>query len=176
MLETYYKMLHPTETIQNALPAITEAFVLFYGEENREFIEQKFKNMLIIGYLSPEDVKGIVSDIKKLESKKLINQFLKDIGIDPESDLANIYMGTDTLWLDYCHSIPINSYAKFLNGEIITEYGLNTVVDFLKQLYPEVTLENINDLQANGRFTELEQKVSKYKQMMEAYQEFLKNT
>ena len=39
MLETYYRMLNPTETIQRAMPAITEAFVTFYGEENREMAD-----------------------------------------------------------------------------------------------------------------------------------------
>ncbi len=85
MLETYYRMLNPTETIQRAMPAITEAFVTFYGEENREFIEQKFRDILIIGYSSPATVKRILNDMKKIKKylfpmvgKKI---YLKDFGI-----------------------------------------------------------------------------------------------
>ena len=62
--ETLYKMLEPTKTIKQSLPKIIEAFVTFYGEENREYIEEKFKNLIIVGYGLPDRLNTIISKIK----------------------------------------------------------------------------------------------------------------
>ena len=102
MLETYYRMLNPTETIQRAMPAITEAFVTFYGEENREFIEQKFRDILIIGYSSPATVKRILNDMKKIKSDELIKSFLEEVGVEVSSPEAKMYI--DTSYLDNTYS------------------------------------------------------------------------
>ena len=170
MLETYYRMLNPTETIQRAMPAITEAFVTFYGEENREFIEQKFRDILIIGYSSPATVKRILNDMKKIKSDELIKSFLEEVGVEVSSPEAKMYI--DTSYLDNTYSIPIHFYSSFLNGEL-PAYQMSKVVEFLKNFYPEVTLDNLQELENQDHFREIKEKVRKYDSIRSHYLAFL---
>ncbi len=170
MLETYYKMLHPTETIQSALPAITDAFVLFYGEENREFIEQKFKDMLVIGYSSPQNVKSILMNMKKLKSTELMQEFADSIGIDFSSRKFKTYIETTSL--ENTYSIPIHLYSEFLKGSL-PNYQVSRLVDFLKNFYPEVTTENVQELESQGRFIAMKEKAQKYDSIKDKYKSFL---
>lgn len=163
-------MLNSTETIQNALPVITEAFVMFYGEENRDFIEQKFKDMLVIGYISPQKVKSILIDMKELKSKELKQEFADFIGVDISSDEFKLYI--DTSALDSTYSIPIHLYSDFLKGRL-PKYQVSKVVEFLKNYYPEVTSENLQELESQGRFLDMKDKVQKYDNIREKYETFL---
>ena len=45
MNEITKRKLNSTQTIIDNLPKLIEAFVSFYGEKEREFIEDKFKNI-----------------------------------------------------------------------------------------------------------------------------------
>ena len=60
-----YKKLNATNTITASLPRIIEAFTTFYGEQERERITEKFNNMIIIGYMSPEKISQILKEDKK---------------------------------------------------------------------------------------------------------------
>ena len=86
MNDTLYRMLNSTETIEKSLPKIIEAFVIFYGEENREYIEQKFKDLIIIGYGLPDKLSSIIYEIKNNLTKELIEQFFEKIGITENNE------------------------------------------------------------------------------------------
>ena len=63
MAVDYNKLLKPTETLASSLPIMIETFVSFYGEANRPRIEDKFNNMLLIGYHSTNSINYILNHI-----------------------------------------------------------------------------------------------------------------
>ena len=81
MYDKTYKKINSTETIISSIPKIIEAFVTYYGESERENIENKFKNMLIIGYGSPDQTMSLIRDDKKQKSSELINSLLNKLNI-----------------------------------------------------------------------------------------------
>ena len=82
-----YKMLTPTETIEKALPKITEAFVNFYGEENFN----KLNNLFHLFY---EKFNGMefysVIDCLKNNVDNEYTKFFKQICLDMDNILANM--------------------------------------------------------------------------------------
>lgn len=180
MNEKNYKKLNPTQTIQKSFPAIIEAFVTFYGESERQNIETKFKNMLVIGYSSPEEIKRILNDDNKKKSTELIEKFIIDIGIDQteKEKMRKIFFGNYNLD-DWAYT-PINNYIGYING---AEYQKTNAIKFLQQLYPEVTNDNLDNLIASGTlndldkyikaFTEILMEYKKYKESIEQYRNYL---
>ena len=74
------RKLKPTESIINALPSIIEAFVTFYGESERENIQNKFRNLIVAGYCNPKAINSIINNIKishnyNQEYKELISSY-----------------------------------------------------------------------------------------------------
>ena len=51
MNEKILKLINANNIINQKLPAIIEAFITFYGENHRERIIDKFKNMQIICHI-----------------------------------------------------------------------------------------------------------------------------
>ena len=79
MNEITHNKLNSTEAITKNLPKIIEAFVTFYGESERENIENKFKNMLVIGYCKPEKIMNIIYSDQKQKSLELIDSRSSDV-------------------------------------------------------------------------------------------------
>ena len=74
VIETYLNMLQPEETIKQKFSMIVEGFVSYYGEEERSFIEEKLKSVLLVPYQTPEDLDVLLIKIKKTVRRKLVHQ------------------------------------------------------------------------------------------------------
>lgn len=75
MDERTRRLLNPTKTIVSHLPLIIEAFVEFYGEEERENITKKFKNMVLIGYISKMNIELITETANDEKSKEELQPY-----------------------------------------------------------------------------------------------------
>lgn len=73
MNDVILKRLNPTQSIIDAMPSIIEAFVMFYGESERENIQNKFKNLVVVGYTN--EMKSIVNRAK--QSPNYIGEYAK---------------------------------------------------------------------------------------------------
>ena len=93
MLESYYKMLNAKDTIKDAMPSIIEAFVEQYGEDKREEIIQKLNSVVIVPYILPDDLKSLLRNIKKEESKIIKRDFLVKNGIAPNDSNMQSFFG-----------------------------------------------------------------------------------
>lgn len=186
MNETLYKMLEPTKTIEQSLPKIIEAFVTFYGEENRAYIEEKFNNLIIVGYGLPDKLFSIIHQIKENENKKLIEYFFDKVGINENrQEFKNIFFSTSGF--DYLNLIPIQSYIDYIEKikeakpkninssemvEIVNEisnFRKQKVLNFLKNINPSVTLENMDKLIEGGAFADIDRMIPVYKEIIEKY-------
>ena len=74
MIETYYKSLNLEQTYNESLSNIIEAFVTFYGEEDREEITSRFQNMVFIGVNNPENMQKTIELIKQEKTAQLLSK------------------------------------------------------------------------------------------------------
>lgn len=177
MNETLYKRLEPTQTIENALPKIIEAFVSFYGEENRSYIENKFKNMLVIGYGHPKHLSYVLSNIKKNITEELIESFFDKLNIPIDSRKELRVKLFSNYNLDYPSLIPLQQYINYKEiskKDYFYEYTKNRAFQFLKEINPNITLENMEDLEKEGFFSDIDKLIPLYKDIMNLYNEEIK--
>lgn len=167
-----YKKLNATETITNSLPIIIEAFTTFYGEEERERITEKFNNMLVIGYMSPDKISEILNKDKKQKSDELIEKFLDKLNIHKEDydKYKELYFNKNEL--DYFNIHPLYNYVKYINGEN-TDYIKNKTYEFLKQLYPNISLEDLDKSISSEIKKDMSTLLEKYKETLTEYDKYL---
>lgn len=173
MTESTYRKLNPTETIINSLPAIIEAFVTFYGEDERERITSKLTNMLVIGYASPSDMLSTIRNSNTAKSNVLINEFLDKI-TDKEEDrdkLSKLFFGN--YQFDFPSLQPINKYMNYINGNNTSDYRKKDVVEFLQQINPETTVDNLDELIKSGKFKSIDIIIPVYEEILEKYKKYL---
>ena len=197
MNEEVLKKINYEETINNAFPAIIEAFVTFYGENERERITTKFKNMTIIGYCRPTEMDYIIEESEVNKATNLIKKFLSKIKIkninktklkkilfididkinNDANSIENIELRKlrettkfdDRELLEHPEFNHINSYIEYLNGNI--ERKREAVV-FLSKLYPEVTIDTLDKLISQNKFKEINNIIPLYEELLKTYTKF----
>lgn len=170
MHEETFRRLNPTETIYEYLPIIIEAFVSFYGESERQRITDKFQNMLVIGYSSPDDMRHIILACNKEESNKLINEFLDKLTKDEQEKEKLKKLFLDNTELNYSNLHPLYRYINYCNKNNVNDFNKKQVVDFLKKIEPTTTIDNLDELIKKGRFKSIDKIVPLYKKMLKKYQ------
>lgn len=172
MNEAILKLLNANEIINEKLPMITEAFLSFYGESQRERITNILKNMQIITYCKPEDMNEIIeyTEIKKLE--ELTNELLNKININnlDKEKLKEILFDNIT---EYDCISTLDSYNDYLFGD---KERLPEVIDLLKNFYPNINETNIDELISKNTFKELDNILVLYNELLEEYEKFILST
>lgn len=171
MTEQIYNKLHPTEAITKAMPKIIEAFVAFYGEEERANIENKFQNMLIICYSNPRKIPTIIINTKKQKSLEGIETFLDKINIPKEVRPQAKKLYFDDNGLEFPNDHPIYQYTRYLNGQK-SDYIKKSTVDFISQIYPQVNTNNIDTLISSGELSAFNNVIKLYDDMLKTYADF----
>lgn len=130
------KLLSSSEVIRDKLDDIIEAFVAFYGEERREEITYKLKNILIIKFCSVDSLNSILDRIKKGIIKDVLNfDENQYIYIGPESLMEILEKGKDNYFSD--------EDKKLIIGEVLSN-------------------EEIHKRYKEGKYPKLEEIVKKY--------------
>ena len=172
MNEKILKLINANNIINQKLPAIIEAFITFYGENHRERIINKFKNMQIITYCKPEDMKDIIecTEIEKLE--ELTTNLLDKININnlDKETLKKILFDDIT---EYDCLSTLDSYNDYLSGD---KERLPEVISLLRNFYPNVNETNIDKLIETNNFKELDNILLLYNNMIEEYEEYILST
>ena len=172
MNDITYKKLNATETITKALPKLIEAFTTFYGESERERITEKFNNMLIIGYMKPETIGRILREDKTQKSNELIEQIFNMLDIPKEEyeKYKKIYFNNNELEYQTLH--PLYKYVQYKNGNN-SDYYKKEIFNFLKQLYPTVTMDNIDEFIFSTKASDLNKILELYKDSLTEYHEYI---
>ena len=172
MTEKTKRKLNATETIISSLPMIIEAFVIFYGESERERITNKFTNMLTIGYSKEEDKLWIINKNNKEKSDEIKDKFLHKLSENPEEreKLENLFIGSSDF--EYSNMHPINIYINYINGKNQSNYIKLKVVEFLKQINPTTTIDNLDELLAKGTFRQIDTIIPVYKEALKEYETY----
>ena len=66
MIEDKLKLLESPLIFNDKLDVAIEAFVEFYGEDKRKYIEERFKNLLILKFCNTNNLESILSDIEEI--------------------------------------------------------------------------------------------------------------
>ena len=139
MVEDSLKRLYSHNYIGENLDHIIEAFVSFYGEDEREFITNRFKNTTILTYYNISDFKENIENVKKSLMKEVfgikmdeaifinVDDFYNDctqytdneLFVMEKSELAQIFDG-DTDKQIIKEKIKNHEYPKIL--EFIRRY------------------------------------------------------
>ncbi len=180
MIDNYLKILNSNEIILKHLDDIKASFITFYGEESRNFIENKFKHFNLITFISPENVHILINNIKKELSDSAKKRILDSSGIEYTKETANKYFDYADSFENYSN---IEYYSVFieicellengrkLNG--ITEYQYENIkkhaIQFLTKLGYEVNLANIEELQLEGKFDSLRTLIETYRKEKKEY-------
>lgn len=176
MLESYYKMLNAKDTIKDAMPSIIEAFVEQYGEDKREEIIQKLNSVVIVPYILPNDLKTLLRNIKQEESKTIKREFLVKNGITPNDSNMQSFFGKFDMenytyhpiykfYVDFEH-IRKDDYDKNSYGYKLLK---DRVFNYLKGHYPDINIEEIEELIKEGYFTREEELVKNYIESLNVY-------
>ena len=178
MLESYYKMLNAKDTIKDAMPSIIEAFVEQYGEDKREEIIQKLNSVVIVPYILPDDLKSLLRNIKKEESKIIKRDFLVKNGIEPNDSNMQSFFGKFDME-DYTYH-PIYKFYVDIEHIRKDDYDKNSydykllkdrVFNHLKKSYPDINIEEIEELIKKGYLKKEEELVKSYIESLNVYQQ-----
>lgn len=178
MLESYYKMLNAKDTIKDAMPSIIEAFVEQYGEDKREEIIQKLNSVVIVPYILPDDLKSLLRNIKKEESKIIKRDFLVKNGIAPNDSNMQSFFGKFDME-DYTYH-PIYKFYVDIEHIRKDDYDKNSydykllkdrVFNHLKKSYPDINIEEIEELIKKGYLKKEEELVKSYIESLNVYQQ-----
>lgn len=176
MNDKYKRLLNPTEAILQSIPVFVEAFVTYYGEEERERITKTFNDMLVIGYTDPSNISHIINKSNKEKSNEIINNFLNKMISNKEERDKLIKVLFDNHELEYESLHPINNYMQYLDNDDVSTYQKEKTVSFLKQFYPETTIDNLDEMIKSGKFKNIDTIIPLYKEMLKEYKEYQKET
>lgn len=172
MNEEIFKKINFNVIISKSFPSIIETFVTFYGEDERERIISKFKNMLPIGYCKPEEMSLMIETTEILKLNELMTEFIEKINIKnlSKETLKKIFL--DEISESDCIS-SLESYIDYINGN---DDRLNDTLIFLNKIYKDITKDNIDTLIENDYFKEIDNIIPLHDEMTQTCKEFILST
>lgn len=127
--------------LRNNINKYLEAFVKFYGEEKRKYLEEKFSKAIYIGYQDIEETEIYIRKLEEKYTKDCLDKELKNNAIENEKEK---YFSTYSF--ENKNLMPIAIFEKFYNlyllgndnrKEKFIEEGYNNY----KQVNPEATMD-----------------------------------
>lgn len=167
------RILNPYKTIEEAMPAIIEAFVEYYGEEQREHIETVFGRTTIIPVFDANK-KGLkISSILDKKSKELQDAFVGKMGIKSRSVLFN-----DNSF-KYPTLLPITSLVNYMEYNELSEDEKSDLYDMqLIRMFPALgPLERFKENKKNPEFQKILDRTYLGKEFssVDEYLEYIRN-
>ena len=170
------RKLKINEYINNAIPQLIEVFVEYYGEENREYITEIFNKTQIIGYGNPTNASYIINRIREKVTNKLVDDILGKITNDNDSkdELKRKLFGSHTF--EFTSLMPLKKYSDFKAADKTSdryESILDSVVNFLKDFYPQISKDNIEEMLASGMLSDMDNILALYEEAIKKYNDEL---
>lgn len=151
------KTLNATKLLNDKLNTFIDVFTMYYGEELRSEITEKFNQMILVGYVKHDDFKEII----EIEKDKLYNTLIKRTITKYINDDKLIEKLFEALYLK--HDLEIYNLSKWINDYKLGKNG--RLENALKELYkifitfiPELTFDEF----INHQFGDKIEKLPKY--------------
>ena len=116
--DKYLRLLNCNQYLNENIGVYKEAFVKYYGEELRQYIDEQFEKALFIGYISPDDIKTIIIDAEKKKSDEIYEYIISH---------NNTALAKEDLFknhsLEFQNIIPLNRYKQFYEQYLLGSEG-----------------------------------------------------
>ena len=166
----YLYLLNGTQHLRNNLDKYIEAFVEYYGEEEREHIVEKFSDATFFLTISPEKLLQITTEANKEISDYLVKELIDKSNLDfTPNDL------TGGAALKNISFTPLCEFRKFyelllLGKENRKELFINNGFEFLNGFYSDLTKEQyISLITSKTPLSELDRIPEFFKSTLEYY-------
>lgn len=172
--ETISQRFNASIIIREKLPQIIEAFVSFYGEEERDYIEDKFKKVFIVSYGSPKSYERIIEKNDKKVKDYLEEKLLADLKIP--RNLKHRFL--ESLFGEheiFNNETPIEEYIKYLNNDI-SEISYSKIKKLLNYFGKNTNADVLIKYIKKGGYEELNKVIEVYKKIKEEYHKYLEST
>lgn len=172
--ETISQRFNASIIIREKLPQIIEAFVNFYGEEERDYIEDKFKKVFIVSYGSPKSYERIIEKNDKKVKDYLEEKLLADLKIP--RNLKHRFL--ESLFGEheiFNNEAPIEEYIKYLNGNI-SEISYPKIKKLLNYFGKNTNTDVLIRYIKNGGYEELDEVIKVYQKAKEEYNKYIAST
>lgn len=153
-MSDYYKLLRCNEHLNAQIDTLINVFTKYYGESKREEIENKFRNALFIGYMTPSQTRMIIYDLEKEKTNQLFEEELSKVSLHLTlNDLTN-----NTSFRNN-NIQPISNYYEFyrlfrLGKEGRKKEYLSDAFNTLKEYIPGLTIEEFQEMVTTGQILE----------------------
>ena len=147
MIKEYEKILNCRQFLRENLQVFIDAFIEYYGEEDREEIEKKLSEPLLLAYRSPESLKNILYQIAKEVSKEIEEKQIKRVktNLSAEDLFDSFTFHSDGI------SMPISAYRRFyeafkLGPEGREEKYKKESFESIHHVLPTFTMEEFEEM------------------------------
>ena len=169
MDEIYKNYINAKDYLREQLPVFTESFVRYYGEQEREYIEDKFSHCIIYPFMDPIDIDMILTELYGDIDEDFACEFLEKLGIEVE-------IGDFTYFSINLRNI--SSLMKYFNEEELIDSDIENIVSFLQTAFDDeetIIFEDIIEKHHISKwkevFLEHEQDLENYIDMLEKIKE-----
>ena len=124
MEEKINKLLDSNNSLKNHIKDFIEIFVEYYGEEQRNYIEQKFNGALYNGYLPLDEFRYKIKELEIIKSKELYKRIIENTSLDvDEYKLFNKDKDIHSISFENSNLHPIKKYQKYKDEFNLGEDG-----------------------------------------------------
>ena len=159
------KQLNCNEEFRKHIKDFIEVFVDYYGEEQREYIEERFNSALLIGYLTEGNFNNNIHKLEQIESEKLFSRIISKTNINAtEKQLFGTPSGKECYSFEYRNLHPIYSLKKFYDEFTLGEekrlksYYENSYASLIRYV-PKISFEEYMYMIENKTVPEKYQKL-----------------
>ena len=165
MIEKITNILDCNNHFRENINKIIDIFVDYYGEEEREHIEKRFDQTLLIAHRSPSSTISLVEQLKKEISNKLEKNILEQVDININE--SNLF---DKEYFDNIENMPIIKFKKFYDSyktpkeerlKAHIEEGINIIRKYIKDFETEDYLYVLENHKMNEKYDYLTEEQKK---------------
>lgn len=115
IIEQLTSLLECNKIFNEHIKDYIEVLVDYYGEEQRTYIEEKFNQVIFVGYISETQLENIISAIEEEKSDILYNEIVNGLNIDKK-----LLFGEDASFV-YMKNHPIHKYQSYYEEYILND-------------------------------------------------------
>ena len=137
------------QILQDSIQTLIDVFTKFYGEENRDFITQKFHQMILFSYYDEADLESWLLKFEYNTNDQLLEEVFHNLEIGKDEKERRKY--TSGFPISAFEHYPINiacSYiriAKLKTKEEQEEYERLKLYNYLKEWVSDISYEDFKD-------------------------------
>ncbi len=152
MIDSYLKCLNSASILQSSIPKLIDLFTMFYGEDKRDLIAEKFNNMILFGYYDISSLSSMIINIQNEKTNEIVERIFKEVGIESIKENKEKYVNVSSF--EFPTLMPIMqayeyiSYVKLSPEERLQLEQKSRYETFLNFI-PDLTLDSF----VNGKFT-----------------------